>query len=131
MCRWVSYWIKVGYRATVGSGAFTVFGQSGGTFEVAAPALTVTLPSITGLYAQNSSLPVTWTTSVPVGAGEFAVWVQNGTTWDMYIGQVVPNNGTASYATSVTLRRAVGHHLRHRRWVSAHGGDRSLHCLWL
>ena len=82
------YSIWVGYRPTAGSGAWTVFGQSSGTFTVTPP-LVITVPSITGTYAQSSSLPVSWTTSAALLAGgEFAVWAESASGW--YIGKIVP-----------------------------------------
>ena len=102
-----TYSIRVGYRATAGSGAWSPVGQSSGNFTVTA-GLVITVPSITGTYtAPNASLPVSWTTSaaVPVGA-EFAVWADSGTGW--YIGKLVAADGTASYNTSVTLNVPPG-----------------------
>jgi len=93
------YVIRVGYRPVAGSGAWTVYGLSGGSFTVA---WGITVPALNGSYVQNSSLPVTWTTTAAVSTGEFAVWAQNaGGTW--YFSKLVANNGTAAYATNVTL----------------------------
>ena len=64
--------------------------------------ITVTAPTGTGTQAQGSTLPVTWTTNVAVGSGEFSIWVvspANG--W--YVGKIVAANGTASYSSNVTL----------------------------
>jgi len=94
------YQIRVGYRPVAGSGAWSSYGLSGGTFTVTVP-LTITLPSITGTRAQNSSLPVTWTISSAVSTGEFAVWAVSPSGW--YIGKIVARNATTSYATSITL----------------------------
>ena len=95
------YQIRVGYRPVAGSGSWMVFGASGGSFTVAAPALAITLPTITGSYAQNSTLPVSWTTNQALASGQFAVWVRSASGW--YVGKLVAVNGTASYATSVSL----------------------------
>ena len=95
------YQVRVGYRPAAGSGSWTVFGVSSGCFTVAAPALAITVPAVSGSYAQNASLPVTWTTSQAVASGEFAVWAVSPSGW--YVGKLVAANGTASYATSITL----------------------------
>ena len=122
-----SYRIVVGYRPTVGNGAFTAFACNPGPFAVTAgvPALTITVPTITGTYiAPNASLPVSWTTSAAVGAGEFAVWADSGSGW--YIGKLVPNNGTAPTppASRSTCRRP---HLPDPGRLQTHGGGRSIH----
>ena len=73
------------------------------TFATNVPStITVTAPTGTSSQAQGSTLPVTWTTDVAVGSGEFSIWVvspANG--W--YVGKIVAANGSASYASSVTL----------------------------
>ena len=56
------YFVTVGYRPVAGSGSWTVYGSSSGTFTVTLP-LTITVSPVIGTYAQNSSLPVFWTTS--------------------------------------------------------------------
>jgi FtsP/CotA-like multicopper oxidase with cupredoxin domain len=101
------YAIRVGWRPIAGSGAWTAFGVSSGTFTVTAPSFTtISVPSVTGTYAQLTNLPVTWTTNAPVSSGEFAVWAVSPTGW--FIGKLVPQNGTASYATSVNLNVPTG-----------------------
>jgi len=70
-------------------------------FAVTAPPPTITVPSITGSYPQNTGLDVSWTTNVAASSGEFAVWARSDFGW--YIGKLVANNGTSSYATSVNL----------------------------
>jgi hypothetical protein len=95
----VGYRIRVGYRAVSGSGSWTLFGLSGGSFAVNPG---ISLPTISGTYSHSGSLPVTWTTSSAVSAGQFAVWLQSsGGSW--YVGKLVAVNGSASYATSVPL----------------------------
>jgi FtsP/CotA-like multicopper oxidase with cupredoxin domain len=73
------------------------------TFKSNVPStITVTAPTGTSSQAQGSSLPVTWTTDVGVGSGEFSIWVvspANG--W--YVGKIVAANGSASYSSNVTL----------------------------
>jgi FtsP/CotA-like multicopper oxidase with cupredoxin domain len=110
-----TYSILVGYRPTVGSGAWTVFAQSSGTFTVSAPPLAIIMPTITGTYVQNSSLLVAWTTNTPVGSGEFAVWADSGSAF--YLGQFVPNNGTASYSTNLPLNVPTGTTPTYSIWV--------------
>ena len=100
------YYVTVGYRPVAGSGSWTVYGSSSGSFTVAAPALAITLPSVTGTYPRNSSLPVTWTTSQALASGQFAVWAVSPSGW--YVGKLVAVNGTASYATSVSLTVPLG-----------------------
>ena len=102
-----TYDIVVGYRATVGSGAWSVLGASAGTFTVTsvapAPVITVTAPPAGGSYAQGFSLPVTWTTDAPTPTGEFVVWAYSGS--GFYIGQIVPSS---TNSTSVTLNVPPG-----------------------
>ena len=101
------YSVVVGYRPTAGSGAWTVFGTSSGTFDVAGLVLTVTAPSGTGTHAVGDSLAVAWNTNAPVGTGEFAVWVTSSTGW--YVGQLVPANGASpNYTANVTLNVPAG-----------------------
>jgi IPT/TIG domain len=94
--------------ATSGRIAVTTTGGTGtsaASFTVTLP-LAVTLPAITGSYAQNASLPVSWTTNQAVSSGEFAVWAQSASGW--YIGKIVAKNATTSYSTSVTLAVPLG-----------------------
>jgi hypothetical protein len=98
--------ISVGYKPTVGSGAWTVFGSSSGTFIVIAPALTITLPAISGRYLRNSSLPVTWTTNQVLTSGELGVWAVSGSYWSP--AQIVARTGSTSYSTSFPLAAAPG-----------------------
>ena len=101
------YSIRVGYRPTAGSGAWTIMGASSGTFTVTAPGFTtITVPAVTGSYAQNFSLAVSWTTNAPVSSGQFAVWAVSPGGW--YIGKLVASNGTSSYSTNVTLNVPLG-----------------------
>jgi len=98
-----------GSVGTVTSYAFTnvtVNHTISATFESNAPVINVTAPPAGGSYAQNFSLPVTWTTDVPISTGEFVVWAYSGSAF--YIGQLVANNGTASNSTSVTLNVQPG-----------------------
>jgi len=98
-----------GSVGTVTSYAFTnvtVNHTISATFESNAPVINVTAPPAGGSYAQNFSLPVTWTTDVPISTGEFVVWANSGSGY--YIGQLVPNNGTASNSTNVTLNVPPG-----------------------
>ena len=84
-----------------------MFGQSGGTFTVTAAALAITVPTINGDHAQNSGLPVSWTTNAALpSGGEFAVWADSGSGW--YIDKTVPTDGGSSYGTSVTLNVPPG-----------------------
>ncbi len=64
------------------------------------------MPSVTGSYAQLSNLPVTWSTNVAVSSGEFAVWAASPSGW--YVGKLVPQNGTDSYATNLNLNVPTG-----------------------
>ena len=68
--------------------------------------LGITVPTISGTYPQNTALPVSWTTSSAVSTGQFAVWVRSASGW--YVGKLVAVNGTASYATSVSLAVPAG-----------------------
>ena len=120
-----TYSIRVGYRATAGSGAWSPFGQSSGNFTVTA-GLAITVPSITGTYAApNASLPVSWTTSaaVPVGA-EFAVWADSGTGW--YIGKLVARRRHRLLQHQRHPQRAAGHDLLDLGGLPGHRGQRRL-----
>ena len=89
--------------ATTGPVAVTTPGGvgTGPTFTVTPPALAITVPSITGTYAQNSALSVNWTTNTTVAGGEFAVWAVSPGGW--YVGKTVAADGSAAYATTVNL----------------------------
>ncbi len=102
------YRVRVGWRPTPGSGTWTVVAAAPGTFTVVYGALSiaVTAPVGSTTPARGSSLAVAWTTNQPVSSGEFAVWAVSSGGW--YIGRIVRQNGTAAYATGVTLSIPVG-----------------------
>jgi C1A family cysteine protease len=96
------YSVKVGYRATAGSGAWAIFGASSGTFTIYEPlAVTVIGPNGSQALSAGSPVTVSWTTNENVSSGEFAVWAVSASGW--YVGKVVAQDGTASYSTSLSL----------------------------
>ena len=87
-----AYNIVVGYRSTVGSGTFTAFGTSSGTFDVLGlSSIAVTGP--TGSQLAGAALPISWTASSTVTTGEFGVWATNSSGWTFLTS--VPANGAS------------------------------------
>ena len=123
------YPIVIGYRPVAGSGAWTVFGYSAGTFSVESTKLsTITVTGATGGHPQHDGVSVSWTTDQPVASGgQFGVWVEGTAGW--YVGQLVASNGGDSYSTSITLDVPTGESLlldRHRcHWPGAAPGPSS------
>ncbi len=80
------YQVIVGYRPTVGSGAFVSYATSYGfVFSVDAavtPTVTITQPTGQTSYTSAQSFTASWTASPSVTTGQFAVWVRSpGNTW--------------------------------------------------
>jgi len=100
----------VAWRPTVGGGAWTVFGTSPGSFAVIGEAplsITVTAPTGTSSYPAGADLPVSWTTSSAVSAGEFGVWARSPAgAW--YIGKIVAASGLAAYSAPIGLDVPAG-----------------------
>ena len=100
------YFVRVYYRPTTGSGAWTAYGQSAGSFSVTSVApIGVTAPTAGSIYFQGTptGLPVTWTTAGAVSAGEFSIWVIDPVAGGWYGGDIVAANGTTSYSGSTAL----------------------------
>jgi len=101
------YQIIVGYRPTVGSGAWVSYATSYGfVFSVDAaptPTVTITVPTGQGGYAAGDVFTATWTSDPSLTTGQFAVWVRSpGNTW-YWMDPVVPATGAASYSAPVDL----------------------------
>ena len=99
------YQAIVAWRATPGSGAWTSFGTSPGSFTVTSgTAVNINVTAPTGLrsYHFAASLTVSWTTGSAVSSGEFGVWARSAY-GGWYIGKSVAANGSSSYATTLTL----------------------------
>jgi len=99
----------VAWRATAGSGAWSSWGTSPGSFAVTGTGISINVTAPTGStsYAQGGNLTVTWTTSPAAASGELGVWARSpGGGW--YIGKLVAASGAASYSTGVTLDVPTG-----------------------
>jgi len=102
------YQIIVGYRPTLGGGAWTSWATSYGfVFSVnspAVPAMTITAPAGQDSYVSGNTFTATWTTDLAVSTGQFAVWVRSadGGTW-YWMAPLVPANGTTSYSAPINL----------------------------
>ena len=89
--------------------------------------LTLTVTSLTGAtgsYPQNSSLPVTWTTSQVVTGGEFAVWAVSPSGW--YIGKLVAEQRDHLLRDEPHPHRAPGRRLPDPRRLPARRRQRLL-----
>jgi hypothetical protein len=92
------YNVVVGYRVTPGSGTFTVFGTSLGTFDLSGlSAINVTAPIGSASYVAGTPLPITWTSSSVVTTGEFGVWATSSSGW-VFFQSVAPNPADANYS---------------------------------
>ncbi len=104
------YQAIVAYRPTAGSGAWSSWGTSPGSFTVtdsAAVSLQITAPTGTSSYAVGAGLTVSWTTSSAVSAGEFGVWVRSPA-GGWYAAKLVPVAGSTSYTTGLILAVPAG-----------------------
>ena len=100
----------IAVTAPGGTGAWTVFGTSPGSFAVTGTAFTlnVTAPTGTSSYAAGTNLTVRWTTSSAVSTGQFGVWARSSA-GGWYVGQLVPaSGGASSYVTYLTLDVPIG-----------------------
>ena len=98
--------------ATTGTIAVTTPGGTGtsaASFTVSAPPTpTVTAPTGTSTYVQDSAVTVAWSANFPVASGEFGVWAVSSTgSW--YVGDLVPAHGAgANYTHDLTLSVPIG-----------------------
>ena len=99
----------VAWRATAGSGAWTIFGTSPGSFAVTGTGMTINVSAPAGStsYPVGGSLTVSWTTSSAASSGQFGVWARSPA-GGWYIGQLVSASGGASYSTALALDVPVG-----------------------
>ena len=103
------YQAIVAWRAIAGSGAWTVFGTSPGSFAVTGTGMSINISAPAGStsYPVGADLTVSWTTSPATASGEFGVYARSaGGVY--YIGKLVAASGAASYSTGVTLDVPVG-----------------------
>ena len=92
----------VAWRPTAGSGVWSCWGTSPGSFTVTAPTLAITAPAGATSHAVGSLLTVSWTTSGAASGGEFGLWVR-GPADDWYAAKLLPASGLAAYTTTLSL----------------------------
>ena len=118
--------------ATPGTGTFTVFGDSTGTFDVLGLAsIAVTGP--TGSQLVGAPLPISWTASSIVTTGEFGVWASNGSGW-AFLTSVPANAASADYAiTAANVPVGTGYSIvsrlssDRREWTRGRRGAQHRH----
>jgi FtsP/CotA-like multicopper oxidase with cupredoxin domain len=104
------YNIVVGYRATPGTGTFTAFGTSTGTFDVLGLS-SIAVIGPTGSQLAGAALPISWTASSIVTAGEFGVWSTNSAGWT-FLTSVPANAASADYAiTAANVPIGTGYNI--------------------
>ncbi len=104
------YRVSVSYRATIGAGAWTLYGYSaapGFAVTSSVTSISVTAPSAGSTYTRPFNLPVVFRPNVANTAGEFGLWIRNsaGTSW--YFIKTVTPTGAAQYNDIIPLTSAI------------------------